>query len=115
VGSIELPIASGILGGATSTHPVARACIKVLGVKSAQELACVMASAGLAQNLAALKALATEGISKGHMKLHARNLAVMAGAPPEMIPKVIEEIEKEERVTYDGVVEIVKRLKGEAR
>ncbi|MGA1975796.1 MAG: hydroxymethylglutaryl-CoA reductase, degradative [Conexivisphaerales archaeon] len=111
VGSIELPIASGILGGATSTHPVAKAAIKILGVKSAQELACVMASVGLAQNLAALRVLATEGISKGHMKLHARNLAVMAGAPVEMIPKVIEEIEKEPKVTYDKVEEIVKRLK----
>ena len=111
VGSIELPIASGILGGATSTHPVAKAAIKMLGVKSAQELACVMASVGLAQNLAALRALATEGISKGHMKLHARNLAVMAGAPVDLIPKVVEEIEKEPRVTYDKVVEIVNRLK----
>lgn len=111
VGSIELPIASGILGGATSTHPVAKAAIKILGVKSAQELACVMASVGLAQNLAALRVLATEGISKGHMKLHARNLAVMAGASVEMIPKVVEEIEKEPKVTYDKVEEIVKRLK----
>jgi len=114
VGSIELPIASGILGGATSTHPVAKAAIKILGVRSAQELACVMASVGLAQNLAALRALASEGISKGHMKLHARNLAIMAGASPELIPKVLEEIEKEDRVTYDKVAEIVKKLKGEA-
>jgi hydroxymethylglutaryl-CoA reductase len=113
VGSIELPIASGILGGATSTHPVAKAAIKILRVKSAQELACVMASAGLAQNLAALRALATEGISKGHMKLHARNLAVMAGAPPDLIAKVVEEIEKEPKVTFDKVVEIVKKLKGQ--
>jgi hydroxymethylglutaryl-CoA reductase len=111
VGSIEVPIASGILGGATSTHPVAKAAIKILGVKSAQELACVMASVGLAQNLAAMRALATEGINRGHMKLHARNLAVMAGAPAELVPRVVEEIEKEQRVTYDRVVEIVNRLK----
>ncbi len=113
VGSIELPIASGILGGATSTHPVAKAAIRMLGVKTAQELACVMASVGLAQNLAALRVLATEGISRGHMRLHARNLAVMAGAPVDLIPKVVEEIEKEPRVTYDKVVEIVKRLKSD--
>lgn len=114
VGSIELPIAAGILGGAASTHPVAKAAIKILGVKSAQELAQVMASVGLAQNLAALRALAVEGINRGHMKLHARNLAILAGATPDMVDEVVSRIETEHKVTFDKVAEIVKELKREA-
>ncbi|MEM3267694.1 MAG: hydroxymethylglutaryl-CoA reductase, degradative, partial [Conexivisphaerales archaeon] len=111
VGSIELPIAAGILGGATSTHPAAKAAIRLLQVKTAQELAGIMASVGLAQNLAALRALAAEGINKGHMKLHARNLAMLAGATPDILDEVLKRLGSEHRVTYDKVAEIVKEIK----
>ena len=85
VGSIEIPMAVGLVGGATKVHPVARACVKILGVKTALELAHIIASVGLAQNLAALRALASEGIQKGHMALHARNVAATAGARGEQV------------------------------
>ncbi len=79
-GTIELPMAVGLVGGATKVHPTAGAAVRMLGVSSAPELAQVIASVGLAQNLAAIKALATEGIQRGHMSLHARNIAAAAGA-----------------------------------
>ncbi len=79
-GSIELPLAAGTVGGSTKTNPTARACLKILGAASSRELAEIMASVGLAQNFAALRALATEGIQRGHMGLHAKNLAVSEGA-----------------------------------
>lgn len=88
VGSIETPMAVGIVGGASKVHPVARTNLEILGVESAQELASVMAAAGLAQNLGALRALATSGIQKGHMRLHARNMAVSAGAEGDEIDDV---------------------------
>ena len=88
VGSIETPMAVGIVGGASKVHPAARANLAILGVESAKELAGVMAAAGLAQNLGAMRALATSGIQAGHMKLHARNMAVSAGAIGEEIEKV---------------------------
>jgi hydroxymethylglutaryl-CoA reductase len=87
-GSIELPMALGLVGGATKTHPAARAAIRLLGVTSATELAGVVAAVGLAQNMAALRALATEGIQKGHMALHARNIAILAGATGADIDRV---------------------------
>ncbi|RLG77259.1 MAG: hydroxymethylglutaryl-CoA reductase, degradative, partial [Thermoprotei archaeon] len=79
VGTLELPLQVGVVGGATRVHPVARIALKILGVKTAKELAEIMAAVGLAQNLAAIRALVTEGIQRGHMKLHAKNLAIMAG------------------------------------
>lgn len=79
-GQLEMPLAVGIVGGATQAHPTARVALKILGVQSARELAAVMAAVGLAQNLAALRALATEGIQRGHMALHARQVAIAAGA-----------------------------------
>ena len=85
LGKIELPMAVGIIGGATAVHPVAKVCLKILGVKTARELGEVMAAVGMAQNLAALRAMVTDGIQLGHMKLHARNIAVMAGAKGELI------------------------------
>ena len=88
VGSIETPMAVGIVGGASKVHPAARANLAILGVESAKELAGIMAAAGLAQNLGAMRALATSGIQAGHMKLHARNMAVSAGAIGEEIEKV---------------------------
>ena len=88
VGSIETPMAVGIVGGASKVHPAARANLSILGVESAQELAGIMAAAGIAQNLGAMRALATSGIQAGHMKLHARNMAVSAGAVGEEVEKV---------------------------
>ena len=88
VGSIETPMAVGIVGGASKVHPAARANLSILGVESAQELAGIMAAAGIAQNLGAMRALATSGIQAGHMKLHARNMAVSAGATGEEVERV---------------------------
>ncbi len=82
VGTIELPLAVGMIGGATQVHPLAQAALRILGVRSARELAEVIAAVGLAQNLAAIRALAAEGIQRGHMALHARQIAMSAGRPP---------------------------------
>ena len=87
-GSIELPMAVGLVGGATKTHPTARAAIALMGVRSATELGQVIAAVGLAQNMAALRALATEGIQKGHMALHARNIAITAGAEGAEVDRI---------------------------
>jgi hydroxymethylglutaryl-CoA reductase len=87
-GSLELPIAVGTVGGATRVHPLAKACLALMGVDNARELAQVIASVGLAQNLAALRALASEGIQRGHMSLHARQIAIAAGAEGEQIERV---------------------------
>ena len=87
-GSIELPLAVGTVGGATRVHPLAALCLKILGVSSSRDLAEIMAAVGLAQNFAALRALATEGIQRGHMNLHARQLALAAGAPPEYVGEI---------------------------
>lgn len=110
VGSIEVPIAVGTVGGATSVHPVAKVTRKILDVSSASELACVMAAVGLAQNLGALRAIATEGIQKGHMGLHARNIAQMAGATGDMIDKVVEVIVRERNVRVDRAKEVLEKL-----
>ena len=110
VGTLELPLAVGVVGGATRTHPVAKVALKILGVKTAKELAEIMAAVGLAQNFAALRALATEGIQKGHMKLHARNIAIMAGAKGELIDKVAEIMIKEGKIRYSRAVEILKNI-----
>ena len=110
VGSIEIPIAVGTIGGATSVHPVAKVVRKILDVKTASELARVMASLGLAQNLAALRALACEGIQAGHMKLHAKNIAQMAGAEGEMIDKVVEVLVREKAVRVDRAKEVLEEL-----
>ena len=111
-GSIELPIAAGIIGGATSSNPAAKVSLKILGAKTARELAEVMVSVGLAQNLGALRALATEGIQRGHMSLHARNIAIMAGAEGEMIDKVAGIMAEERMVRPTRAKEILKELRG---
>lgn len=87
-GSLEMPLSVGTVGGISGVHPSASACIAVCGAGSSAELACVIASAGLAQNFAAMLALATDGIQKGHMRLHARNLAAAAGAPADRIDEI---------------------------
>lgn len=111
LGRIELPVAVGVIGGATAVHPVAKVCRKILGVKSARELGEVMAAVGLAQNLAAMRALATEGIQRGHLKLHARNFAVTAGATGELIDIVAKRMVEEGKVSFDRAADILKELK----
>ncbi|ASV67119.1 MULTISPECIES: hydroxymethylglutaryl-CoA reductase, degradative [Cytobacillus] len=112
VGSIELPMPVGIIGGATKTHPVAKVNLKILDIQSAEELACCIASVGLAQNLAAMRALATDGIQKGHMALHAKNLAVMAGATGDEIGRVVAEAVKEKDVRFDRILQLTKEIQG---
>ncbi len=111
VGSIEIPMAVGIIGGATRTHPQAKTNLKILNVKSAGELAEVAASLGLAQNLAALKALSTEGIQRGHMELHARNIAISAGVPSEIADKVAEIMIKNKKINTEYAKEIFEKIK----
>jgi hydroxymethylglutaryl-CoA reductase len=112
VGVLEMPMAVGIVGGATRSHPVARLALKVMGVTKATELAQVIAAVGLAQNLGALRALVQEGIQHGHMRLHARNLVVMAGAEGALIDKAVETLIESGEIRFDRAQEIVKRLKG---
>ena len=111
VGTIELPLAVGIIGGATSSHPKAKIARKILGIKSAREFSEILAAVGLAQNFAALRALATEGIQKGHMSLHARNIAIMAGAKGDEIEKVAEIMVKEKKVRVDRAKEILEEIR----
>ncbi|MBU4190324.1 MAG: hydroxymethylglutaryl-CoA reductase, degradative [Candidatus Thermoplasmatota archaeon] len=112
VGSIELPTPVGLIGGATKVHPTAKICVKILGVKTARELGEIIAAVGLAQNFAALKALASEGIQKGHMGLHARNIAIMAGAKDERIDRIAEQMIKEKKIRIDRAKEILKEAEG---
>jgi len=110
VGSIELPMAVGVVGGAVSVHPVAKLCKKILDVKTAAELQGVIASVGLAQNFAALYALTTEGIQKGHMRLHARNIAVSVGAIGDEIDIIAKRITSENNITMPRAKEILEEL-----
>jgi hydroxymethylglutaryl-CoA reductase len=110
VGSLELPLSVGIVGGIANVHPVAKVCNKILGVLSAQELASIMTAAGLAQNYSAIRALSTEGIQKGHMRLHARNLAAAAGAKNEQIDKIVQQMIEENNISLDKAKELVKRI-----
>ena len=110
VGRINLPLSVGIVGGIINVHPLAKICTRILGVKSAQELACVMAAAGLAQNFSALRALASEGIQSGHMKLHARNIAAAAGAKPEQIDKIVKKMVEESNISLNRAKELLSQL-----
>jgi hydroxymethylglutaryl-CoA reductase len=107
-GQLEMPMAIGIIGGATKVHPSAKAAIKLMGVNSASDLAGIIASVGLAQNLAALRALATEGIQRGHMALHARQVAIAAGAIGDQIERIAEQLVAEKVVRIDRAEEILK-------
>ncbi len=109
-GVIELPMAVGLIGGAVKTHPIARIAMKILNVKSANEFGEVLAAVGLAQNLGALRALVNEGIQRGHMSLHARNIAVTAGAKDGMVDLVAERMVKERKVRVDRAKEILEEL-----
>jgi hydroxymethylglutaryl-CoA reductase len=111
VGEIELPCAVGLIGGATKTHPVAKIAVKVLGVKSAAELSQVIASVGLAQNFAAMRALATEGIQKGHLRLHSKNIAIMAGAVGAEIEAIALKMANEGKVRVDYAKQLLEELR----
>ena len=108
VGTLEMPMAVGIVGGATRVHPTARAALKLMGVTSAGQLAEIIVSVGLAQNLAALRALATEGIQRGHMSLHARQVAIAAGAQGEVIERLAQQLVVEKTVRIDRAEEILR-------
>lgn len=108
VGTIELPVAVGLVGGATRVHPVAKSTVKILGVKSADELSRIIAAVGLAQNFAALRALASEGIQRGHMSLHAKNVAVQAGAKCDLVEVIAARMAAERRISVDRAIELMK-------
>ena len=111
VGTIEMPMPVGLVGGATKTHPLARLSLKIMDVKSAQELGEVAVAVGLAQNVGALRALATEGIQRGHMALHARNIALVAGATGEEIDIVARRMAAEHDVRTDRAVALLEELR----
>jgi len=110
-GFLEMPMAVGIVGGATRVHPSARAALKLIGIQSARELAEIIVSVGLAQNLAALRALATEGIQRGHMGLHARQVAIAAGAAGDEVARVAGQMVQERTVRIDRATEILSEIR----
>lgn len=110
VGELTMPLAVGIVGGATRTHPMAQLSLKIMKVKSAQELAQAIVCLGLANNFAALKALATEGIQRGHMKLHSKNIAITAGAKGEQIDKIAAKLVEEKNVTVSRAKELLEKM-----
>jgi hydroxymethylglutaryl-CoA reductase len=110
VGTLEMPMAVGIVGGATASNPIAKLAVKILGVKTARELAEVIVSVGLAQNLAALRALASEGIQRGHMSLHARNVAISAGATGDLIDKISAQMVAERKIRVDRARELLEKF-----
>jgi hydroxymethylglutaryl-CoA reductase len=109
-GTIKMPMAVGLIGGAVKTHPIAKIALKILGVKTAREFAEVLGAVGLAQNLGALRALAHEGIQRGHMALHARNIAIAAGAKKEIINLIVEKMIKEQKIRVDRAKELIKEI-----
>lgn len=115
VGSIELPMAVGIVGGATRVHPIAKIALKILGVKTASEFGEILAAVGLAQNLGALRALAHEGIQRGHMRLHARNFAISAGATGDVIELIVERMVEERKIRLDRAEELVEEYKAKRK
>ena len=113
VGTLEVPLAVGLVGGATRAHPTAQASVRLLGVQTARELASIIASVGLAQNLAACRALAAEGIQRGHMTLHARTIAASAGAEVDEIGEVAARIVAERRIRVEFAREVLAELRAE--
>jgi hydroxymethylglutaryl-CoA reductase len=114
VGVLEMPMAVGLVGGATRSHPMAQLAVKILGCTKAQELGEAMTAVGLAQNLGALRALTQEGIQHGHMRLHARNLVVMAGATSDMVEEAVKQLAESGQIRFNKAQEIVAKLKGQA-
>jgi hydroxymethylglutaryl-CoA reductase len=110
VGEIEIPLAVGIVGGITNVHPLVKTCIKILGITSSQELAMIIASVGLAQNFSAIRALSDEGIQKGHMKLHSKNIAKIAGALNNQIEEISQQMIKEENISVSRAKEIIESI-----
>ena len=110
VGELEIPLSVGIVGGIANVHPVAKVCTKILGAISSQELACIMIATGLAQNYSAIRALSTEGIQKGHMRLHARNLAAAAGATHEQIDGIVRIMIEEKKISLDRAKELLEQI-----
>jgi hydroxymethylglutaryl-CoA reductase len=113
VGELEMPMAIGLVGGATRSHPMAQLAVKILGCTKAQELGEAMTAVGLAQNLGALRALTQEGIQQGHMRLHARNLIVMAGATPDIMDEAVKQLIDSGQIRFPKAQEIVVKLKGQ--
>jgi hydroxymethylglutaryl-CoA reductase len=111
IGTIEIPALVGVIGGAVKSHPLAQLSLKIMNIKSVKELAEVIGAVGLGQNLAALRALSTEGVQRGHMKLHARNIAISAGIPDEYIDEVVNLMIKEGLIRVDKAIEIFNNLK----
>jgi hydroxymethylglutaryl-CoA reductase len=111
-GEITLPMAVGTVGGATKVHPTARVALKVLGIQSAGELAQLMACVGLAQNLAAIRALSTHGIQKGHMRLHARQVALAAGAGEGEVQAIADQLAAEGNIRVERAKELLNRQNG---
>jgi hydroxymethylglutaryl-CoA reductase len=112
VATLEVPMPVGLVGGATRTHPTARAAVGLLGVETAAELAEIVVAVGLAQNVGAVRALAAEGIQSGHMKLHARNVALAAGATAEEVGAVVDRLVSGGQVRADAAERIVAELRG---
>ena len=110
VGILEIPLSVGIVGGIANVHPVAKVCAKIIGATSAKELACVMTATGLAQNYSAIRALSTDGIQKGHMRLHARNLAAAAGATSEQIDIIVQKMIEEKKISLDRAKELLDQI-----
>jgi hydroxymethylglutaryl-CoA reductase len=110
VGTLELPLAIGTVGGATRVHPGAQVGLKILGVQTARELAEVMAAVGLAQNLGALRALSSEGIQRGHMALHARQVAIAAGATGDQVQAVADRLVAEHKIRLDRAQQILAEM-----
>lgn len=111
-GSIEIPLSLGIVGGATRIHPVAQLALKIMGADSAEKLSCMVAAVGLAQNFGALRALATDGIQKGHMALHAQNIAITAGATGDEIVRVAEAMKASGDINERTATRLLKELRG---
>src|SRR6188508_1353277 len=107
VGEIEIPMAVGIIGGITNTHPIVKACLKLMNISNSQELATISAASGLAQNFSAIRALSNEGIQKGHMKLHSKNIAIIAGATNDKIEMVSRKMVEERNVSVSRAKEIL--------
>ncbi|MDZ4305208.1 MAG: 3-hydroxy-3-methylglutaryl-CoA reductase, partial [Pseudomonas sp.] len=113
VGTLEMPMPLGLVGGATKTHPLAQLSLRILGVKTAQELGEIAVAVGLAQNLGALRALATEGIQRGHMALHARNVALSAGARGEELDWLVKRMVESHDVRADRAAELLLEKRGQ--
>jgi hydroxymethylglutaryl-CoA reductase len=117
VGIFEAPVVLGVVGGVTTLHPTAKICLKMLRVKSAEELSRVCASVGLVQNLGALRALTTVGIIEGHMKLHIKNLTLGAGAEEREIPYVQKRLEEilslHKRISLTNAIDVLKELRAQ--